>query len=126
MCQNPQTIPNPNLGLQKVGFGFMKDCVSRFIVVPCGHCPECIANKQMQFIQRIQMEELENHLFFATLTYNNDMMPEYALSNGRVIRYADKHDVQSMMKRLRKSGVFGRPFRYLAVSELGASRGRPH
>ena len=126
MCSNPQTIPNPNYGCQDKGFGFMKDCSSKFITVPCGHCPECIANKQMQLVQRVQMEELENHLFFASITYNNDMMPYVALSNGREIRYADKRDVQSMMKRLRKSNAFGRPFRYLAVSELGSKRGRPH
>lgn len=126
MCTNPQTIPNPNFGCQDKGFGFMKDCSSRYIVVPCGHCPECIANKQMQFVQRIQMEELDNHLFFASLTYNDEMMPETACSNGHIIRFADKNDVQSMMKRLRKRNAFGRPFRYLAVSELGSKKGRPH
>lgn len=126
MCSNPQTIPNPNFGLQDKGLGFMKDCVSKYILVPCGHCRECIANKQMQLVQRVQMEELENHIFFASITYNNEMLPYCLCSNGRQIRFADKRDVQSMMKRLRKSNVFGRPFRYLAVSELGASKGRPH
>lgn len=126
MCEHPIAIPNPNFGLQDKGLGFMKDCSSRFIYVNCGHCTECIANKQMQFVQRIQMEELDNHLFFASITYNNEMLPYVACSNGRVIRYADKSDVTDMMKRLRKRNAFGRPFRYLAVSELGSLRGRPH
>lgn len=126
MCTNPISIPNPNFGCQDKSFGFMKDCVSKYIIVPCGHCPECISNKQMQFVQRIQMEELENHLFFASITYNNEMLPYVSTSTGYDIRFADKRDVQSMMKRLRKSNVFGRPFRYLAVSELGSKKGRPH
>lgn len=126
MCVRPITIPNPNYGLSKVGFGFMKDCVSKFITVPCGHCPECIANKQMQFVQRIQMEELENHLFYCTLTYNNESLPVVTTSTGYDIRYADIRDVQNMIKRLRKSNVFGRPFRYFGVSELGSKKARPH
>lgn len=80
----------------------------------------------MQMIQRVQMEELENHLFYCTLTYNNDMIPSVACSNGRSIRYAAVSDVQNMMKRIRLSNAFGRSFRWLAVSELGSSKGRPH
>lgn len=126
MCLNPLTIPNPNFGCQNKGFGFMKDCVSKYINVPCGHCSECIAVKQMYMIQRIQMEELENHLFFCTLTYNNESLPILSTSTGYDIRYADIADVQKMLKRLRFSNAFGRPFRYLGVSELGTERGRPH
>ena len=126
MCTKPRLIPNPNYGCGKKGYGFLKDCVSKFITIPCGTCDECIKNKQMQFIQRIQMEELDNHLFYCTLTYNPDMMPIVSTSTGRDIRFADVSDVQDMMKRLRLSNAFGRPFRYFAVSELGSKRGRPH
>lgn len=126
MCLNPQTIPNPNFGCSNKGFGFMKDCVSKYIVVPCGHCKECISVKQMYLIQRIQMEELENHLFYCTLTYNNESMPILTTSTGYDIKYADVSDVQKMLKRLRFNNAFGRPFRYLGVSELGTKRGRPH
>lgn len=126
MCKKPQIIPNPNYGKSQHGFGFMKDCVSKFICVPCGHCEECVKNKQMQLVQRVQMEELENHLFYCTLTYNEDMIPKLTTSTGYDIRYADVSDVQRMMKRLLLSNAFGRPFRYYAVSELGSKRGRPH
>lgn len=105
---------------------FMKDCESQYIEVPCGHCPQCIANRQMQFVQRVQMEELANHLFFCSLTYNNDSLPQVCTSTGYTIRYADVTDVQNMFKRLRKRNAFGRPFRYFGVSELGSKRGRPH
>ena len=47
-------------------------------------------------------------------------------STGYSIRFADVTDVQKMFKRLRKKNAFGRPFRYLAVSELGSKKGRPH
>lgn len=126
MCEKPQIIPNPNYGKGKKGFGFLKDCVSKYITVPCGHCPECVKNKQMQMVQRVQMEELDNHLFFASITYNDDMIPQVATSTGYTIRYADVSDVQNMMKRLRLSNAFGRPFRWLCVSERGSGKGRPH
>lgn len=96
------------------------------LAIPCGHCPECIAVKQMNLVQRLQMESLSNHLFFATLTYNNDSLPRITTSTGFSIPYADIRDLQLCFKRLRKSGAFGRPFRYIAVSELGSRKGRPH
>lgn len=104
----------------------LKDTTSAFINVPCGVCSECIAVRQMNFVQRIQCEAMVNHLFFVTLTYNNDSLPVYGLSNGHSIRFADVSDVQKMFKRLRKRNAFGRPFRFFGVSELGSEKGRPH
>lgn len=124
MCISPVRIRNPNYGIHNKGTEF-KDTVSAFINVPCGHCCECVAIRQMSYVQRIQLEAKKNHLFFSTLTYNDESLPTIEV-NGRCIRYADVSDVQKMVKRLRKSKVFGRPFRYLAVSELGSKRGRPH
>lgn len=80
----------------------------------------------MQLVQRVQMESLKNYLFFCTLTYNKESLPRVLTSTGYDIPYADIHDLQNCFKRLRKSNAFTRPFRYLAVSELGKSRGRPH
>lgn len=125
MCISPIRIKNPNLGMTGPNAQF-KDCVSRFINVPCGVCHECVSARQMQMVQRLQCESLVNHLFFCTLTYNNDMLPVISTSTGYDIRYADLSDVQNMFKRLRKRNAFGRPFRYLAVSELGSAKGRPH
>lgn len=126
MCISPITIPNPNKGLTRIGYGYLKDCTSAFIRIPCGVCPECVANKQMQLVQRAQMESQKNYFFFCTLTYNEDMIPKHTCSSGVTIRYADVSDLQNMIKRLRKLNAFGRPFRYLAVSERGHSGGRPH
>lgn len=125
MCISPIRIRNPNLGLIGPNAQF-KDTISQFIEVPCGVCHECVAKRQMQMVQRLQSECLVNHLFFCTLTYNNDMLPVVSTSTGYDIRYADVRDVQNMFKRLRKKNAFGRPFRYLGVSELGSSKGRPH
>lgn len=125
MCISPIRIKNPNLGMTGPNAQF-KDCVSRFIEVPCGVCADCVASRQMQLVQRLQVESLVNHLFFCTLTYNNECLPVVTTSTGYFIRFADVTDVQKMFKRLRKKNAFGRPFRYLAVSELGSKKGRPH
>lgn len=137
MCLNPQKIKNPNYRKNPHDkLNFLKDCSNQYIYVPCGHCPECIANKQMQLIQRLQMEATKNYLFFSSITYNEEMIPRFELpkvdqSTGEVIgswsiRYADVSDLQNMFKRLRKYNKLERPFKYFAVSELGKSRGRPH
>lgn len=126
MCLSPNSIPNPNYGVKcKVGdFNSLKDCTSKYIRVPCGYCSECIKTKQMYLIQRVQMESLDKYVFFATLTYDKEHLPSVVTSSGYDIKYADWHDLQNCLKRLRKS--FSRPFKYLAVSERGSSRGRPH
>ena len=124
-CLQPFVKKNPNYGLSHVGLNFLKDCDSQYINIPCGYCPDCIAVKQMYLVQRVLMESQYNHLFFGTLTYNNDCLPVIN-ANGYNIRYADLHHVVLSIKRLRKDNAFGRSFRYLVVSELGSLRGRPH
>lgn len=125
MCVCPTLIKNPNYGY-KGKYAFMKDCVSQYIKVPCGHCSECVHNRQMSITQRCQLESISGHPFFCTLTYNNQSLPQVACSDGRSIRYADCSDVTNMIKRLRNDDAFGRPFRYFVVSELGSKRARPH
>lgn len=126
MCTSPIRIRNPNAGMKGMKSTLMKDTTSAFINVSCGHCPECIANKQMSFVQRIQCEALVNHLFFITLTYNNDMIPVVSTSTGHDIRFADIQDVQNMFKRIRLAKSAPRDFRFFGVSELGSKKGRPH
>lgn len=125
MCLQPYTKKNPNYGLSKVGLNYLKDCDSQYISIPCGHCPECIANKQMSVIQRVIMEAKYNYVFFATLTYDNAHLPQLLTSTGYSIRFADIRHLQLLFKRLRDSPL-DRPFRYFAVSELGSKKGRPH
>lgn len=70
------TIPNKS-------FNFLHDCKSVKIAVPCGICPSCVALRQNYFVQRCQMEELDNHLFMATFTYNRKMIPSREDNDGR-------------------------------------------
>lgn len=125
MCLSPNKIPNPYRGYRG-RLAFMHDTESQFIYVPCGVCRECIALKQMYLVQRVQMEAFDCFLFFSTLTYNDEFLPHFTCANGVRIPFADVVHLQTMFKRLRKHDSFGRPFRYLAVSERGSGKGRPH
>lgn len=125
MCLAPNVIPNANFG-RKDKLAFLVDTKSRYIKVPCGHCTECVFMRQSSIVQRCLAEELDNHLFYCTLTYNNESMPYLSTSTGFDIRYADMRDFVLMMKRLRKHDDFGRQIRYFVVSELGSKSGRPH
>lgn len=127
LCITPYQIPNPNYGVKfKAGdINSLKDCTSRYINIPCGHCDECIATKQMYLVQRIQAEALGNHIFFCTLTYNNESLPYLDTSSGYRIRYAAYADLQLFFKRLRREKPFGN-FRYIAVTERGTQKARPH
>lgn len=109
------TIPNKS-------FNFLHDCKSVKIAVPCGICPSCVALRQNYFVQRCQMEELDNHLFMATFTYNRKMIPSREV-NGRRLYYFDFSDFQKMIKRVRH---YLPSFRYIVVSEYGGSNHRPH
>ena len=63
MCLTPTLIPNPNFG-RKDKMSYLVDTVSQQLKVPCGHCLECVQARQRNIIQRLQVEELSNHLFF--------------------------------------------------------------
>ena len=65
-------------------------------------------------------------LFFSTLTYNNEHLPHFICENGFRIPFADVNHLQILFQRLRNDNSFGRPFRYLAVSERGKEKARPH
>lgn len=115
-------IDNPYLGLARVGLNFLHDTTSLKIPVPCGNCPTCISLRQSYFVQRTQMEALDNHLFMLTLTYRQSMIRSINV-NGRKLFYADFTDVQKMFKRLRNRGL---KFSYHVVSEYGGQNHRPH
>lgn len=125
MCDRPYLIDNPHYGLKNVGHNYLYDTIHTKIPVPCGHCPTCIALRQSYFIQRCQMEALDNDLFFCTLTYQRSMIRSLDV-NGFKLKYADWSDLQKMLKRIRKSKLFGDSFRYFAVSEYGGETNRPH
>lgn len=124
MCVQP--VPLPNLSYKdKKGLSFLKDTSFSKILVPCGHCPECIKQRQQGYIQRAYMEALHHHVFFCMFSYNKNL-PSVSATDGKLFKYADWHDLQNMFKHLRQKNALGRPFRYFAVSEFGGKKHRPH
>ena len=79
MCLNPITRPNTNRGLGHIGLNFLKDCDNQNIYIPCGHCPECVAMRQNQLVQRVENEAKYSYLYFCTLTYDNKHLPRYTV-----------------------------------------------
>lgn len=135
MCLNPISIKNLNKGIKcnKGDPRYYKDRQNTYIGVPCGWCSECIALKQMGYIQRIMEESRKNHIFMIMYSYNEKMIPRYE-KNGYIFKYADIQDFVHMVKRLRKwrkekdqkHSYLPWDFRYFGVTELGGKRGRPH
>lgn len=131
MCTSPIYIENKNFfsssyHKERLSKKFpWKDYTSKTLKVKCGHCRECIRQRQDALVQRIQLESLKNHFFMCTLTYQNSELPVYQVGDYS-IRYADYKDVKYCLNRLRLKNSFGLPFRTLTVSELGSKRGRPH
>ena len=69
MCISPITIENPNFRQGKLGYNRIHNTIDKYIQVPCGHCRQCIATKQSYFLQKYDVELMDNELFFFTLTY---------------------------------------------------------
>lgn len=125
-CDSPNLIKNPYYKKNpRLGLNFLHDCSSQYMRVPCGHCPSCIATKQMYKLQRFYMQSLDSYVYFSTFTYDNKHLPSLEV-NGFTIRYANFKHFTDMVKRIRVNNSFTRPFSYFAVSELGSARGRPH
>lgn len=122
MCISPIQIKNPYLGLGHLGLNRLHDTVNTYINVPCGHCPACTSLRQSWINQRVQMESLDNYLFYGTLTYNEDMCPWVHIGDYN-LRVPDMSDFTKMVKRLRNEGL---KFSYIVVSEYGGKTYRPH
>lgn len=122
MCVAPITIKNPWFGKSHVGHGYLHDCKSQFIKVPCGSCQQCISMRQSFVLQRVQMESLRSHIFMLTLTYNDESLV-YTDCGEYQVAVPHFPDFQNMVKRLRAQG---HRFRYLICSEYGKLRFRPH
>lgn len=103
-----------------------KNFDDEFLFVGCGKCYECLVERQSNYILRSELESNSSHVFFATLTYSDAELPTVVTSNGEVLPYADHKHLQDAFKRIRKDNAFSRPFKYIAVSEYGGKRHRPH
>lgn len=84
MCQNPTYIKNPYYRAdQKSEKSFatklLHNTEDKYIACPCGHCLDCISQKQGSLVQRMECESEFNHFFFATLTYDNKHLPHFRM-----------------------------------------------
>lgn len=130
MCSNPILIRNKNYHSH---FTTNNPFVNRddlYIQVPCGHCKECRSLRQTYLNERVQMASLDYHPFMFTLTYKDDMIPQYIDDQtGVVFPVIDYSDVQNMFKRIRKELTnegFSRYIKYICVPEYSPKKGRPH
>lgn len=122
MCLSPILIKNPYHGLGQIGINSFHDTINTHIQVPCGRCAQCSSMRQSFYLQRVQMESLRSHIFFFTLTYNDESLV-FADAGDYSLAIPVLTDVQFMFKRLRAKGYH---FRYSYVSEYGSRRHRPH
>ena len=126
-CYRPLTISNP--ALEKT-FAFNRPK----IVVPCGHCINCLDVKRSSWSVRLyyQWQYCVNNggfALFETLTYNEDKIPRlYGLW-----RCFSKYDVQKYLKRIRyylskyfPEFDFRSNLKYFLASEFGGLTHRPH
>lgn len=98
------------------------------MVVPCGHCEDCIQRKRSDWTIRLLAEEKYcSNAYFVTLTYSDKFVP---IENGYF--HLKKSDLQNLFKRYRrqtdkKNGKFAsRVFKYYAIGEYGENTKRPH
>ena len=108
-CTRPRTIKAPEFGT----------VLYRSMLVDCGKCLACRANKARQWTLRLTHEaQLASTVHFITLTYDEEHYPP----DGSV----SKEDVQHFISNLRKS--CGNGIRYFIGSEYGSDEheNRPH
>lgn len=112
-CLTPMSIRNPSV---KTNTDF------RFLVVPCGKCPECIRVRISSWQFRlVQEEKVHFTARFVTLTYDPDNVP--VSPNGFMTLC--KRDVQLFFKRLRFN-TKRKSIKYYLCGEYGSKTSRPH
>lgn len=126
MCLSPVWIDNPNYrtNVRDPTYHKLHDTIHQKIPVPCGRCSTCVHLKQVYLIQRVQMEALNNDLFFGTLTYNQESLPIAQYGNIK-FAYPEFRDWQKMIKMIRKDYPDFK-FKYILVTEYGGKKHRPH
>lgn len=90
----------------------------KYTIVGCGKCPECIQQKQNDWVTKFELELKRvgvNNCCFLNPTYK--VQPRTQGEN--------KQEIQNFIKRLRKAQPQAK-FKYLSCGEYGAKRGRIH
>lgn len=111
--------------------------------VPCGVCPECIKDKQNEYVIRSVEEAMKTgNVWFITLTYSNDTVPvkfdedcEIIDEETGEVTYEEyltlnNKDITNWKKRVRRSIEYHEKrkldFSYLICGEYGPRTNRPH
>lgn len=120
MCRTPLTIKNKIPQITSEG-------VSRFRVVPCGKCYQCLSRRQRAWTFRLLQQAKDcTSCSFITLTYNDKHLP-YSPSGFPSLK---RRDYTDFMKRLRKKINAYYPnnpkLKYYACGEYGGETHRPH
>lgn len=118
MCLNPKKIINRT--------SHWHDGKPVYLIVPCGHCEECLQKQRNDWYVRCYYQWLQNRCssFFYTLTYNNDNLPHY-----QGVSCFSKRHIQLFLKRLRHLLVnFDEELelKYMITCEFGEQCHRPH
>lgn len=119
MCLSPIKIKNPKKD-------FVLGMDSRYLVVPCGNCPECRMHKQDDWYVRSYFEykrtlELGGYVQAITLTYNETSLPR--CTSLKLPCFSRKH-IQNFLKLVRDK--VGKDLRFFMSCEYGDEKHRPH
>lgn len=119
------TFEGPAVRFDPSTFGSANDLLTRgyyFQPVPCGHCPDCLADSAREWSNRclLELEDNDNVGCFVTLTYDNFNLP--IDDDGPTLR---KCDPQLFMKRLRWY-FSSKRIRFFLCGEYGPRTFRPH
>jgi len=115
---------NPN-GKRNVVFNPALGYRDMPILLPCGQCTGCRIERSRQWAIRCFHEaSLHEDNTFATLTYNNENLPNDPDLNQPYTGTLVPRDFQLFMKRLRKE--YGAGIRFYACGEYGELNQRPH
>ena len=98
---------------------------SQRLIVPCGKCGACRANRRIEWSFRLKQELMSaSSAFFITLTYDDENLR----FNENGVATLCKEDVQLFIKRLRKAQCGSKKcvIRYYCVGEYGTRTHRPH
>lgn len=115
-CKVPCFFPLRAFKAQGGGVTFRGGFVDRPVLLPCGQCRGCRAERARQWaIRCVHEAQMHARNCFITLTYNRESCPP---DGGLRVE-----DFQKFCKRLRKS--CGR-FRFFHCGEYGEANKRPH
>lgn len=101
--------------------------LSRTRKVPCGKCPNCLKNRALAWMFRLQQhQKISQSADFLTLTYDDENLP--FTENG--LMTLEKRDITLFNKKLRKYVAEkypeNPPLKYYQVGEYGGQTSRPH